>query len=148
MHGAGHVSDDEPMADMNFIPLIDIALTLVIILMVTTVFAKQPGVTMRLPQTATRDGEPEKRQDVKIAIGPDGKFYLDGQAMEPPAMQAQLMQVAKADKNTRIHIMGDREVPYARVMEAIDIVRQAGLTRLVLPTDPKRPQNPAPAPGA
>ena len=58
MHGI-HAAEDEPMADMNLIPLIDIALTLLIILMVTTAFIKQPGVSLKLPETATREGSPE-----------------------------------------------------------------------------------------
>ncbi len=36
-------SEDDPMAEINLIPLIDISLTLVIILMVTTVFIHNPG---------------------------------------------------------------------------------------------------------
>ena len=53
MHAELH-GDDEPMAQMNFIPLIDIALTLVIILMVTTVLIKKPGVQLKLPETRTQ----------------------------------------------------------------------------------------------
>jgi biopolymer transport protein ExbD len=47
------------MAEMNLIPLIDIALTLLIILMVTSAFIHRPGVSLKLPQTATREGMPE-----------------------------------------------------------------------------------------
>ena len=48
------------MAEMNFIPLIDIALTLVIILMVTTAFIKQPESPWKLPQTVTRRARPRR----------------------------------------------------------------------------------------
>src|SRR4051794_10514337 len=54
-----NAAEDEPMADMNLIPLIDIALTLLIILMVTTAFIKHPGVSLKLPETTTREGAPE-----------------------------------------------------------------------------------------
>src|SRR6266571_306138 len=71
-------TDDEPMAEMNLIPLIDIALTLVIILMVTTAFIRHPGVSLRLPETATREGAPETKRDYTVVIASDGRLFVDG----------------------------------------------------------------------
>jgi biopolymer transport protein ExbD len=135
--GIGGGFDDEPMAEMNFIPLIDIALTLVIILMVTTAFVRQPGVSLRLPETATREGEQETSRDLVVAVTQEGKLYLNGQPQDPAALRAQLSQAARSNPSTRVLIKGDRAAPYARVMDVMDLVRQAGLTRIVFPTDPR-----------
>jgi biopolymer transport protein ExbD len=132
-----HSSEDEPMADMNFIPLIDIALTLVIILMVTTVFIKHPGVSLKLPETVTREGAPETNKDLTILVSVDGRLYIDGQPKSQKQVSTQLRGIAAKDKQARVLVKGDRNVPYARVMDVMDMVRQAGLTRVVLPTDPK-----------
>ena len=66
------------MAEMNLIPLIDIALTLLIIMMVTTAFIKHPGVSLKLPETKTREGAPETNKDLVIYVTSDGAIYLDG----------------------------------------------------------------------
>ncbi|MFN3653603.1 MAG: ExbD/TolR family protein, partial [Armatimonadota bacterium] len=132
MHG-GLSHEDEPMAEMNLIPLIDIALTLVIILMVSTVFIKQPGVNLKLPQTVTREGAPETPKDVTVAITADGGVYLDGEKRTAAELQAHLKQVAGKNKQARVLVKGDRDVVYSRVMEVMDQVRQAGLARVVLP---------------
>ncbi len=137
MHGL-HSAEDEPMAEMNLIPLIDIALTLLIILMVTTAFIRHPGVALRLPETVTREGAPETNKDVTIIVAADGNLYLDGQKQAAPAVQARLHATATRNKQARVMVKGDRVVPYARVMEVMDMVRQAGLTRVTLPTEPKR----------
>jgi biopolymer transport protein ExbD len=137
VHGARHLSEDEPMAEMNLIPLIDIALTLVIILMVTTAFIRHPGVSLRLPETATREGTPETPKDLTILVTLDG-LYVDGQKRDSPTVQAQLHGLAQRDKQARVLVKGDRDVAYGRIMEVMDMVRQAGLTRVVLPTDPKQ----------
>ena len=129
--------DDAPMAEMNMIPLIDIALTLVIILMVTTVFIKNPGVSLKLPETVTREGAAEGPKDLVVAVARDGSLYLDGQRQSPTAIRARLKAVAAKNKQVRVLVKGDRAVVYAKVMEVMDLVRQAGLTRVVLPTDPK-----------
>ena len=139
MHGELH-AEDEPMSQMNFIPLIDIALTLVIILMVTTVLIKKPGVQLKLPETRTQEGSPETPKDLIVAIGRDGKFYVDGEQLSPEAVRARLGTVARKDRNARVMVKGDREVAYQRVMEVMDFARQAGLSRIILPTDPKLTQ--------
>src|SRR5262249_55301869 len=107
-----------------------------IILMVTTAFIRHPGVSLRLPETATREGTPETPKDLTILVALDG-LYTDGQKRDPAAVQAQLKALAARDKQARVLVKGDRDVVYAHVMEVMDMVRQAGLTRVVLPTDPK-----------
>lgn len=139
MHG-GHRLEDEPMAEMNLIPLIDIALTLLIIMMVTTAFIRHPGVALRLPETVTREGAPETNNDTTIVVTADGAIHLDGLRRSEEDVQARLRDVASRNRQARILVKGDREVPYARVMDVMDMVRQAGLTRVVLPTDPKQRQ--------
>ena len=136
MHG-GHRMEDEPMAEMNLIPLIDIALTLLIIMMVTTAFIKHPGVSLKLPETKTREGAPETNKDLTILVTADGGTYIDGQRLSTAVVQGRLRTIAARDKQARILVKGDRDVVYARIMEVMDMVRQAGLTKVVLPTDPK-----------
>lgn len=141
-------SEDEPMADMNLIPLIDIALTLLIIMMVTTVFVKHPGVSLKLPETATREGAPETKKDLTIVVAATGDMYVDAVKQTPDQLQARLRdEAARTNKQARVLVKGDREATYSRIMDVMDMVRQAGLTRVVLPTDPKTPgyaKQPAP----
>src|SRR5580700_6158851 len=89
MH-AGHRDEDEPMAEMNLIPLIDIALTLLIILMVTTAFVHRPGVNLNLPKTVTREGAPETDKDLTITVSAVGDMYIDGKKLDDAAVQGML----------------------------------------------------------
>ena len=132
MHAS--VPEEEPIAEMNMIPLIDVALTLLIILMVTTAFVHQPGVSLRLPRTVTREGAPETPKDLTVIVSRDGSTYLDGRKVTPPELTARMRATAARDNQSRILIKGDRDALYARIMEVMDSVRQAGLTHIVLPT--------------
>jgi biopolymer transport protein ExbD len=125
------------MADMNLIPLIDIALTLLIILMVTTAFVHRPGVNLNLPKTVTREGAPETDKDLTITVAAEGGLYIDGKLVDDAAVQGKLMATSQKDKEARVLVKGDRTVPYARVMDVMDMARQAGLTHITLPTEPK-----------
>jgi len=140
VHGS-HASEDEPMADMNLIPLIDIALTLLIILMVTTAFIHRPGVSLKLPQSATREGTPETSRDLTINVTADGVFHIDGKIESAATLTQRIAALAERNKEARVLVKGDRDVAYAHIMEVMDIVRQGGLIHIVFPTDPKAPQS-------
>jgi biopolymer transport protein ExbD len=141
MHG-GPLVEDEPIADINMIPMIDIALTLLIIMMVTTVFIQKPGVALKLPETVTREGAMETPKDLTIVITAEGDTYVEGMKLDAAALQARLRAIVAREKaglikEPRVLIKGDRQAQYARIMDVMDMVRQAGLTRVVFPTDPK-----------
>lgn len=135
MHGT-NISEDEPMSEMNMVPLIDIALTLVIILMVTTAFVRNPGVSLKLPQSATREGTPETKKDITVIVESNGRVSVDGQVANPEQLLAQFKKVAKQDLESRVLIKGDKDVSYNKIMQVMDTARQAGLTKVVLPTEP------------
>jgi biopolymer transport protein ExbD len=136
MHNGGAREDDDPVVELNMIPLIDIALTLLIILMITSAFIKKPGVALKLPSSQTREGTPESNKDLVIVITKEGEFFVDNAAQTDATLQARMTSLAARNKEARVLLKGDRSVPYGRVMRAMDLARQAGLTRVVLPTDP------------
>jgi biopolymer transport protein ExbD len=122
--------------ELNLIPLIDIALTLLIILMITSAFIKKPGVALKLPSSQTREGAPESSKDLVVVVTREGRFFVSGAPQSDAALQAQMARLAARNREARVLLKGDRSVPYGRVMRAMDLARQAGLTRVVLPTDP------------
>ena len=121
----------------TLIPLIDISLTLVIILMVTTVFIHNPGFKLNLPKTVTHEGAPETPKDITVAIAPNGRVLLQRPALDLPQMQALLITAADKDKGQRVLLKGDKSVRYEQVMDVMDAIRQAGLTHVLLPTELK-----------
>lgn len=130
-----NIEADEPIAEINLIPMIDVALTLLIILMVTTAFVRNPGVALRLPQSVTREGTPETQKDLVIAIAPEGGIRVEGRPITAAVLGRRLRELAARNREARVLVKGDRSVNYSRVMDVMDLVRQAGLTRVVLPTE-------------
>ena len=124
------------MSEMNMVPLIDVALTLVIILMVTTAFVRNPGVSLRLPQSATREGAPETKKDVTVMVTANGAVSVDGQMMKSDELLTRFKAVAGKDLESRVLIKGDKDVSYNKIMQVMDTARQAGLSKVVLPTEP------------
>lgn len=136
MHG-GARTEDEPMAEMNMIPLIDISLTLLIIMMITTTFVKQPGFALKLPESAARQGKPETPKDLTVAIDRSGKFYMDGKTTTDPELLATLRAAQAQNPDVRVLVKGDEGVNYGRVSHAMDLISQAKIKHINLPTNPR-----------
>lgn len=136
MHGHQR-QPGQPMAEINVIPLVDISLVLLIIFMVTTAFVKEAGLNMQLPKAQATEAEPEKSQDINIAIDKKSKTYLDGK----PTTMAHLVKVlqnrARKKDSTRVIIKADRAIAYDRFVNVLDAVKVAGLYRIAIATEPK-----------
>src|SRR5437763_4677515 len=111
MHGGGR-NEDDPVAEMNMIPLIDIALTLLIIMMITTTFVKQPGFALKLPESTSRQGRPETPKDVTIAVDRFGTFWMDGKHTGDAEMLTSLKAARDRNPEVRVLVKGDEGVAY------------------------------------
>jgi biopolymer transport protein TolR len=136
MHGGGR-NEDDPVAEMNMIPLIDISLTLLIIMMITTTFVKQPGFALKLPEAAARQGKPETPKDLVVAVDRAGKFWMDGKNTNDAEMLRTLTAAYERNHDVRVLVKGDEGVPYGKVSHAMDIISLAKITHINLPTNPK-----------
>lgn len=136
MHGHQR-QPGQPMAEINVIPLVDISLVLLIIFMVTTAFVKEAGLNMQLPKAQATEAEPEKSQDINIAIDKKSKTYINGK----PTTMAHLVKVlenrARKKDSTRVIIKADRAIAYDRFVNVLDAVKVAGLYRIAIATEPK-----------
>jgi biopolymer transport protein TolR len=136
MHGGGR-NEDDPVAEMNMIPLIDISLTLLIIMMITTTFVKQPGFALKLPEAASRQGKPETPKDLVVAIDHVGDFWMDGKRSNDTEMLVTLRAAYEKNHDVRVLVKGDEGVPYGKVSHAMDIISQANIKHINLPTNPR-----------
>lgn len=133
----GFRADDEPVAEMNLIPLIDIALILLIIMMITTTFVRNPGFALKLPEAATRQGAPETPKDLVIGVDVSGKFWLDGKNPSDQELLQILKDARAKNPAVRVLVKGDEKVPYGRVSTVMDLISQAQIVHINLPTNPK-----------
>ena len=136
MQGAGR-NEEDPVAEMNMIPLIDISLTLLIIMMITTTFVKQPGFALKLPESASRQGKPETPKDLIVAIDKQGKFWMDGKQTSDDELLGTLKSAYNRNNSVRVLVKGDEGVNYGRVSHAMDLISMAKIKHINLPTNPR-----------
>ncbi|MBC2604192.1 biopolymer transporter ExbD [Puniceicoccus vermicola] len=118
------------MSEINVTPLLDLAFALLIIFIITTPLLEQP-VEVQLPSLVqSEEIVREAPQDpVQISINSEGTYFFGNEAVDTEA----LSQILSGYTNDRIFIVrGDREVRYGSVAEVLDILRNLGLTRVVV----------------
>jgi biopolymer transport protein ExbD len=126
----------------NMTPLIDVALVLVIILLVTAPMMSVADLPVNLPQARTREAEDER--NVSVTLGADGRLAVDEQVVVPAMLGATLgARLAEpGNRNVLVVVRADTGTPYARVRELLEQARKAGATRLAIATRQRMEPNP------
>ena len=119
-------------ARIEIIPLIDIMFFLLASFMLVSMsMIRLAGVKMSLPQAAT--AQPEKKPDfIPISISPIGDIFWDKE--QKAVTKEQIVDLVKplyaANKELRIYINADADARHGAVIEVLDRVRQAGVTKV------------------
>jgi len=131
------------IAKINVTPIIDVALVLVIILLVTApiLAVKDYHITLpeahtrgTLPEAHTRGAEDELR--IHISIGPEGQIALDEDELPlstlPTALRGRFKELERDD--VLVVVRADAGSPYSMVRDVLRGAREGGATRLAVAT--------------
>ncbi|MFB6265118.1 MAG: ExbD/TolR family protein [Bradymonadaceae bacterium] len=116
---------------INVTPLVDIMLVLLIIVMVTARFASSSAMPLDLPQAS----ESTSVQTIfAVTLPADGQMRVDGERVDPARLERRAARALDKKPDLRAVIQADGDVPHRRVMETMDALRAAGLTRVAFAT--------------
>lgn len=134
MAGSKLGGDDEPMTEINILPLVDIILVVLIIFMVTTSYIVAPSIKVNLPDAAT--GDATAPSSLGISVQADGTLALDGE----PISEADLRAAVRAAKAKNVDVVcliaGDRDARHGDVTHVIDLVKQEGVAKFAINIEP------------
>ncbi len=125
---------NEVLSQINVTPLVDVMLVLLVIFMVTAPILHQ-GVNVNLPRVQAGALSGEDVQLV-VTVSPQGKIYLNDAAMGTPELLAKLQAVLREQPDRSVYLRADASVPYGDVMRVLAAIRQAGVQRLGMVTEP------------
>jgi biopolymer transport protein TolR len=119
--------------EINMVPFIDVMLVLLIIFMVSAPLI--PSGTIDLPTVGKARSTPDKV--IEVAVAEDGALRLrvDGGEPQPVRLSELAARVSKLQAGSQdapVVIAADRNVKYDKVMQAMDVLRKAGVQRVGL----------------
>lgn len=122
-----------PVARINVVPIIDVALVLVIILMVTAPMIAVTSMDVELPRARTRTMEGVDR--VHVTLGPTGALAVDEKDVGAREFNAALRAaLAERDEDILVVVRADARVTYDTVEALVKEIRSAGAKRVAIGT--------------
>lgn len=128
-HGNGRY---RVMAEINMIPLIDVALVLLIIFMIMTPFLVRSQLKINLPTSKAASEEAQRHRTLQVQVDRLGTAYMDGQPVPGDLLESRLRQVLHDPENQPVVIEADKDVPFQHVVTVMDVAKKAGATRLAV----------------
>ncbi len=134
---AGHISgsEEEPISQINVVPLVDIILVVLIIFMVTAPLVLKPSIDINLPKASSGDETPST--PLNITIARDGQIMLNGKVSSMEDITVYASGLIQAQPETAAILAADKDVTLERLTTIIDIVKKAGVKKVAFSIEKK-----------
>ena len=122
--------------ELNFIPLIDVLLVVIIFLMVTTTFAKLSEVKINLP-IAEKNQVNEETAPIRVEITEDGHYFINDEPLvstEIESIANVLKELAQDKQDTQVIISADANARHQSIINLMEAARKAMLSKIAFAT--------------
>lgn len=122
--------------EINFIPLIDVLLVIIIFLIVSATFARTNELQINLP-TAEANAPQDKPLMIEVAVDATGRYLINGKALADSTVtgiSAALQAAASSGKEPTIVINADAKSTHQSVVNVMEASRIAGYTHITFAT--------------
>jgi len=119
------------MPEISLTPLIDTALTLLIIFMVTAPMT-QNSIKLDLPKGKSKEVGAE--QEIVISVTRDNKLFFNSYPVDKDQLVVKVKDSLKNREDLPVYVRADEKVSYGRVIELVDELKQAGVQYVAMST--------------
>ncbi len=120
---------DEPIADINVVPLVDIILVVLIIFMVTAPLVMKPTIDVDLPQASSGESK-ESPKTIEVVINKTGDLYLDGNKVSLDQLKSSVTLEAEKNKASSVVLTADKDVTLDGLTTIIDAIKASGIKKV------------------
>jgi biopolymer transport protein TolR len=121
------------MPEITLIPLIDAALTLLIIFIIAAPMV-QNGIKVDLPQGQSK--EVGSQQELVVTISKEEKLFFNSYPITKDELVSAVQKALVQHEDMPIYVRADETVPYGKVIEIVDKLKIAGVKYVAMSTRP------------
>jgi biopolymer transport protein ExbD len=123
---------------LNITSLIDVLFLLLIFFMISTTFLSQPAIQMELPEA--KHADVVRQKPLVVYMDQFGHVFLNDEPMEVPLLGEALKSKLSGSVEKSVVLRADSRVSHGHVVEVLDILKGAGVTKLVISTRVEEPR--------
>jgi biopolymer transport protein ExbD len=132
---------EQPKARIEIIPMIDVIFFLLVFFMISTLsMTINRGLPVNLP-TAT-SSQKDLRENVNLTLIQDGTIFLNKEPITLQDLGPRLKSALAAEPELMVILNADGDVRHQSVVEVMDELRLAGVSRLAIAVKPDRKARP------
>lgn len=117
------------LSEINVTSLVDVTMVLLIVFMITAPLLRS-GMQVNLPQSAAKEITPE--ESIIITVAKDGQIFWKKEAISIEILKERLEKRIASNRLQPVLVQGDRDVPYGKVVEVMDIIKSLQIEKLGL----------------
>lgn len=125
----GGGSSDDPIAEINIVPFVDIILVVLIIFMVTAPLVLKPAIDVSLPQASSGEAK-ETEKNLDVIISATGEIYVNGKVSDLDGLKLEATGVANKAVDSGAILNADKAVTLEKLTEVIDTIKLAGIKKV------------------
>ena len=125
---------EEP--EINFIPLIDVLLVILIFLMVTTTYSRFAELQINLP-SAQAERQPDRPNEVTVLVNAQGQYVINKAPVPFRSVEQLADELRRAGgtlKDPVVIISADAAATHQAVIRVMEASRLAGLSQITFTT--------------
>mgnify|MGYP001347993826 FL=1 len=121
---------NKTISQINVTPFVDVMLVLLIVFMITAPLLTV-GVSVDLPKTKAAQLN-SKGDPIVVSIKQNGDLYIQERLIDTLKLLPRLNAISSGNKNLRIYVRGDKNVPYGIVLDTIAKIKSSGFKKVAL----------------
>ena len=124
---------------LEMTPIIDMVFLLLIFFLVSTTFHQtEREMKIALPEAVSAGPISISLREIIINVGADGEIIVSGRTISTDDLRVLIHEAVTANPDQKVTVRGDRNTPYANIINVLDVCKGAGLQEPFLDTVPTR----------
>ena len=125
-----------PIVGVNIAPVINVALVLVIVWIITAPILNIPNIPVELPRAVTIEA---KERNVTLSLSKDGRVAINTEIVEYKNIVPILRKILKRDRDLLVIVRADKDIQHGEVERIYDLlVGRVGAKRIAVATEQRR----------
>lgn len=118
----------------SYASLTDVVLQLLIFFLLSSAYVIQSGVKVQLPKAET--GERGTKAQIVVSVNADGALFLNTKPVSREQLRDGVRTMLAEQTDPVVVIQADKSVSLQQAVEAMDIVKSAGGSKMLIATEP------------